>query len=750
MTTSTENQRLVRDRARFAPAILAVVLPAVLAASEAFAQDVRLDRPTNSLIEITGGAGDARWTLRYGGVAATNGALLQKVSEGRACFSHGSWLRLIDTDAGMVIGRWRFPGEILEMTPSANGTITIVIRVPPSVGKGRHSVSFDPISGTVPRWESGGLSPLVAPSTEADMLLRATSSGRLWETPAADAATRIPDLVELIRRDPLSPWLQIALGKLLKDVGDERASQAFAAAVAVKSTDFTELFRISAMLERLDQPTEAAEAFERAYADFLSRGRDPRLLQFLITRLQLYSPAPGNADELDDRERDRLITRIYQVAPTGEATDLAWRLYADYLDSQGRAAEARTWRERAQVAANESLNGNPYHVLLAHDRPFLFAMGCLLAIVSLLVGLFLKYRRQVRLRLAADIRPKRPLYFLPYSLAYWNVTERLTLLLLASAGWVAIGLASVYATLILRSWSGPILFGGLGGPVVEHWLTTELPDTPARTLAAAIGHQQIGEGKDAERLYRALPQYAESWNNLGVILSDEGKADEARAAYARAREIDPMLPEAALNLGEQTSNAVVNLHGKYLPGRPMIAPPTREHLLEALMGNVWTHRYLWALAGPLPVVGSIERLAGLTPMWGLAYQFLLWLPAAILILIFIPIRTDLTQSPGSGFRLAEVIAPGLAPLWGVLSGPVLALWSLLVLIIVATAVSGSPYVIASAWSFVGRFLLPPGLPDAGTVFDPNPLLIYTAAAALFGVNVALIWRARQAERARLG
>jgi len=114
----------------------------------------------------------------------------------------------------------------------------------------------------------------------------------------------------------------------------------------------------------------------------------------------------------------------------------------------------------------------------------------------------------------------------------------------------------------------------------------------------AIAHQQSGELEQAERLYRSLPDLSESWNNLGVILKNGGKDQEARQAFDRALQLDPGLAEAALNVGRPPAGLWTELHQQYLPGRPMMAPPRRTQVLRAYVGMSLGSLYLRAWAGP--------------------------------------------------------------------------------------------------------------------------------------------------------
>ena len=70
---------------------------------------------------------------------------------------------------------------------------------------------------------------------------------------------------------------------------------------------------------------------------------------------------------------------------------------------------------------------------------------------------------------------------------------------------------------------------------------------------AALRAETDGDLALAERLLRdALgrdERFAAAWTNLGRLLDQRGRKDEARAAWERARALDPEQPEARYNLG---------------------------------------------------------------------------------------------------------------------------------------------------------------------------------------------------------
>lgn len=83
----------------------------------------------------------------------------------------------------------------------------------------------------------------------------------------------------------------------------------------------------------------------------------------------------------------------------------------------------------------------------------------------------------------------------------------------------------------------------------------------AKLYADAVLHHQAGRLKEAEQLYRRIckqqPSHAESWSNLGLLLTVRGAAAEAAVACRRAIEVRPAHIDAYLNLiaALQTSQA---------------------------------------------------------------------------------------------------------------------------------------------------------------------------------------------------
>jgi tetratricopeptide (TPR) repeat protein len=275
---------------------------------------------------------------------------------------------------------------------------------------------------------------------------------------------------------------------------------------------------------------------------------------------------------------------------------LAWHLYADYWKKAGNPDEARLWNARAE----EGETGRFLPVgkfAISADRAILVYPAAVLAGILFIAILYARYRAQRRLDAAARQRAGRLTRgFTWFNLVYWDRRDRVRFLTIVLAVWYAGGVSGILVAGLLRYVSMPIGFvmGSLAGPVSTYYIEKRLPETPERNLLLAVAYQQSGENEKAERLYRALPQFAESWNNLGVLLDNSGRHQEAGQAFQQALKLDPKLTEAALNLGQGAKDFWSEQHQKYLPGRPMIALPHQERWVKAVLGCSMREVYLRA------------------------------------------------------------------------------------------------------------------------------------------------------------
>jgi tetratricopeptide (TPR) repeat protein len=734
------------------PAILASVLAAFWAAAGVRAVEVKMSQPIASVIEISGGEGKGAWRLDYG--TRLNMTIRKGVypaGNDRAYFAHGFWLRLIDTRKGVVVGRWRFPGQIVRVVPDGR-VAKVEIELDVAEGAIRQTLAFDPEALAIPNLPPGPLFCYLLPLFEAYGPNRALPqtgpmAGPLDGMPAERARLLIPKMEEAIRRDPLSPWFRMVLGKLLLDAGAPRARQLFQEAASDPTTDYTELLLISANLEQWGQRETATAAFERGYADFWRRGNDPRLFTALIGRLSTYSARGGR---LSPASRSVYIERIYRLTPGAEGAAYAWQLYADWLRRTGQAEQARLWQARADEMRRSSLY--PLQSFENRmDQTLYLVLASLLACFGYMLVLWLRYRPQMRLDAAA-----RKLSGAPaprYPVAYATRRERLALLGIVLVGWLAAGVGAWYVQGTIRL-GASVIYSGLGqfsSPAAIADLQS-FPATPDRDLLLAIGYQQAGETDKAERLYRSLPQFPQAWNNLGVLLKQAGKEAEAQQAFQRALAADPTLAEAALNLGQPARSYWTEQHQKYLAGQPMLAPPTRQQVTAAYLGGSPARVAWYALSGAFS--GFFDRRLDdwVAPQW---VAVRVRIPAAAVIaamlfcaavLLLLPGR-EVTEPPSRRQYLWEIAFPGSSPAWRWFGAVVLVVWFYLLLQTVLSFLAPNPlsFLQAAMPNLAKAYALPDYAEwQLQRLLSPGWVWLYLAPALVFAANAAVVLRSRKA------
>jgi tetratricopeptide (TPR) repeat protein len=319
-------------------------------------------------------------------------------------------------------------------------------------------------------------------------------------------------------------------------------------------------------------------------------------------------------------------------------------------------------------------------------------------------------------------------------------------------GWLAAGVGAWYVQGTIRL-GASVIYSGLGqfsSPAAIADLQS-FPATPDRDLLLAIGYQQAGQIDKAERLYRSLPQFPQAWNNLGVLLKEAGKEAEARQAFQRALEADPGLAEAALNLGQPARSFWTEQHQKYLAGRPMLAPPTRQQVASAYLGGS-PARVAWcALSGAFS--GFLDRRLVDTDPQSLAVR--VRIPAAALIaamlfaaavLLLLPGR-EVTEPPGRRQYIWEIAFPGTSPAWRWFGAAVQVIWFYLLLQTVLSFLAPNPLSLLQTW--MPNLAKAYALPDYADwqlqrLLSPGWVWLYLAPALLFAANAAVVLRSRKA------
>jgi len=750
------------------PAILAAVAAAFLAARPAKAQNARVATTvTPFVVEIAGGSAPHEWRLQYG---TFNGLHKQIVQSGdRVFFSHGDTLRIIDASSGDVVGRWRMPCAIADVSPQTDGSVALRIecgRWPGAPNPG--TIGFDPSRPLLPNWPTNVID-IRTPQVEATRL---TGEVENLCSPRPPRRPMTPDARALVAQtaghDRLSPWLRLAQAKAYRIAGDPRANDELNAIAGQPNADFSELLSASACIATLDNADLAARVFHRAYADYLSRGFEPRLFSSVFVRLMLYS-LPSAPNAYSGTAPNAGMEQFYRLSPYFEWSEVVWQINAETLRSSGHADDARVWQARADDARAHSLDLR-LGVQRWIDRVLLVAAASLLASLALVVALFVKYLPQRRLAVAARARGTWiPRGFALFNLEYWSRRERAALFVAAAVLWCAVGFVNTYNDRLfaLTRMPAPIGYGSLGGPIGQAYLRS-LPASPERDLLLGISAQQSGDLHQAESLYRSLPQFAESWNNLGVILAATDRSAERTDAFRRALAIDPALAEASLNSGKPPSTYWTEMHRTFVPDKPMMAPPTRTQMARAILRATSPMEILpHALRGPFApastplaatlvprriypilIFNVVELSQAAAELLSSVVVIATWLLA--LVVVFCPAR-EVTQPSSRVFRAASWIVPGLSPAWSWLAGPALIAACYLLLEAALIGAFGSPGASTGDAPFwVRTFGVTTERAAAIAFGNPSWLVLGGSIAALYVVNALLIGRAvRARESARI-
>lgn len=717
-------------------AILTLALPGFLP-TEAAAADVQIAILSNRAFRVSGGPVNQQWHVQYGsgnGPGRLPGAGVLSLSgpEHTAYFSHENWLRRIDTEKGVVTGRWHFPGNRITALAWTKNHLQVQVTEYPFGGEPLSStIEFDPDNPSIPFWPTG--SGISAGSAELEThCCRAAGFNDV-----AQANEWLAEAENTAHRDPLSPWLSIELAHIYKALGRPEAAALFEHAVSISPEDYSELLRISATLDDDGLRELARDAFERGYAAFWKRGMDPRLNFSLPGQLLIYP----NPRKITESLRPELIDRRYRIGPWVESAAFAWDSYANMLNAAGKSQDAALWHERAVEARQNSLYMFSRTVIRWYETVFALVPAVHLAAIVFILALYFRYLPERRLQTRARRAGARR-RFAFFNVEYWSRSDRIAFLIIGIVTWLSLGAAGALTNILERQASIPLSIGmgNLGGPAATRYLQNRLSPSPERDLILAIGYQQEAQTAKAEELYRQLPQFPESWNNLGVALQDSGKTAEAREAFEQALRLDPGMPDAQWNLNRKPASFWAELHQRFVPDRGMIAPPSREHFMQAF-GVDWK-RFAWqSLAGP--VTGYVMMRANarfvIPRPFGMAFVLtVVEVGVAFLVLLVLPYR-DVTQPAYRTHIVLEHLLPGTSPQWRQWGGIVLVAWVALLLQLIAS-IAGIGTIAFGGFPNVQRAFAVPVTTQPLNVFQQNAPYMLGGMALLYLFNIALIWR----------
>jgi tetratricopeptide (TPR) repeat protein len=685
------------------------------------AGDLTVEQIGPYVLEVRGGAGANAWHIQYGTVFKPSKFVVLPGPGPITYFSHYNWLRQIDTEKGVVTGRWMYPGNI-ERLSLKEGKVDIQVNLNSLYMEPRiRNFELDP---NAPRQLDIGYLGADIPEMEATRNIDLRS-----KLPPDRLSRVLAELENTVRRDPVSPFLRIRLGQYYRERDDPRSSDLIKEGIQLQSAHYSELLAIALTLDAVQLRDLADETFDRAYAKFWQAGQDPRLVN---TFSGVNSRSPNR------------FTRAYALAPWVQGAAGYWKSYGDYLLKNGKKEEGATWFARADDAQANSLfldRNSRYRTSL---RASLVSVTALAASILFAAVLFFRYlpQRAVRRKAEREAGVSRPGFL---HTEYWSRTERFSFLLLVAVAWLARG----YSDSGLRAISNRALYGFydsrtgilLSSSAIERLQAN--PPSPERDLVLAMAYQLDEQPNKAEPLYRGVPQFANAWNNLGVLLKNAGKDDEAHRAFERALQIRPDFPEAEWNLGKPPRGEWVTQHAKYLPEKPMFAVPTRSEYRRAYWPEGERSDWPNSIRGPLIQADTsgfnfyFEERSRLQP------AALIFCGAGALILVFMRPR-EVVQPPHRMQVIFELLFPGTARVWSALAPLVLvfagycsaALWP----------VRWKELYISFSFGGPGQSLIPP--PGARMEFGPeqtNPIPPLSWLITVFAVNAAVVlfWKWRQ-------
>ena len=308
---------------RCLPAIL-TVLTGFLAVVQTATGEPQLRRVNQFVVEIY----DEGWSIKYGSIRFESQPHLFKSGvANRVYFSHGAWLRVIDTKQGVVTQRWHLPSEIQDVSERDGRIQVVVVEGSPGSRTRRarfatRTLTLDPANPMMPYVSMGQFRVSRTTAQEAQPFGLVPYRQRRMDQERAREL--IPQAREAVRRDPQSPWLRVALGTALSGIDDVEAESVLREAIELPGLDFIELLPNSGTLDQAGFPDLARAAFERGKSDFYGKRLDPRLIGSWVRNSLFMEPLSGSTWQTESGRKR--IERLYEIFPATEFASYAWRL----------------------------------------------------------------------------------------------------------------------------------------------------------------------------------------------------------------------------------------------------------------------------------------------------------------------------------------------------------------------------------------------------------------------------------------
>jgi|GEM_PF-7001406 len=678
----------------------AAVLLLALIASSVLSAQVKIVKHTLTFDIVPDRTGPPTWKLEYGLdfntlIASSNTKLfVLNAKDGNSWFAYGTWLRLIDARSGDVKARWHIAGLIASMQEIAPGRV----RLKTADSYYGNTFTFEDVDAALgpvkgkQRFVSNNDSTSRAEAVKA--FYPAFSSSQKTKYAPEKAKPLLAAVDAMLQHDRLTPWFYIVRARLRRDLEDPDWRNSYNDALAIP-TDFMESFRLASVLAEQEEEAYSNLAFDRGLKDFIQSGTDPRWLWDSYILRSAYQPLWSRQPKT---RPEQYYENLYALSADSLQSNAIWNMAAIQARHQGDLNLAAKWEARSKRPV--------YIPKLSYNTSgdqWMDRIGGWVLALALTIALFLIHRHR---SYDADLYSEQDapeFEFMGLSrVQFWPYSDRITFFVFVLAAWL---LAGSIGTLFTRSKVLWEISSNRGNAkfTAENILATvdKLPPSEECDLIHAMGLQLNGKNLEAEQAYRSIPQFAESWNNLGVLLKNVGKNEEARHAFQKALSISPGMEEAEYNLERKTQDGMSALLAKYTPEKPMLAVPSGSEWERALDGG---NNFLQWLKGPFG--WPMGRDAWMFPI---IIRLLMGMSATIIsisllfsiVLLFLPYRQP-GRRPKATPRF-DLFVPGLDMRLPVL-GPcitVLFVWALTQ--ILAIGIAGTSFLVTKEANFYPRW-----------------------------------------------
>jgi len=326
------------------------------------------------------------------------------VADGRFVYAMGSDLLEVDVGEGRIVRRDRLPGriyriEVQEDPPDAPAVLRVELDGAGLLwDEGALPTAIRYRLGDVPPGRSGWF--MLASSYAAGRATALLPNKRFDDMTPTELGAALTRLDEAQRRDATNPYFRFRRGQVLARLGrGAEAAAAYHEAAELPAAVWSDLIRLSWLLEAIDCWGDADLAFDRGYERMLETRVRPERMQSLVAHNVLFGLAPRDsvaaAIEAEDVDRvHELETRRWRVFPKLELGPEAWRALAEWMAAQGRDDLADVWRERASVAEDGWLNRLEHRGVWIVNTIYPMVFGLVLAVPLIAFVLGVRIRSQ--------------------------------------------------------------------------------------------------------------------------------------------------------------------------------------------------------------------------------------------------------------------------------------------------------------------------------------------------------------------